>query len=641
MTAPGRPARPRATNGRQDEVSPLDKRIIEHLQADGRRPFTQIAADLGVSEAAVRARTNRLIERGILQVVGVTDPLKLGFHQMAMIGIRCESDKLIEVAEQLAEMPEVDYVVITAGTYDLLIETVCEDNEALLRLPRRAAARDRRRPRDRDVRLPAAGQADLPVRHALSARSPLTRCARAPETVRRSGSPTRRAAKMPPMRGRTVAHALTASEDAPCAGRAGPDPHRRRGRRQPRVDGDSIARPADGRPARVRWRATPSTRRPMPSGAPPRRRSSAASIGSTDGRRRPDPDLRPRRPDRQLGLPADDDATIVAATGLWPDDPAGDPRPARVRRPVRRGRPRPAPAGHARPGQVRRRGLRGDHGRDAPGRADRRRQPARSSSPSRSSSVGPRSSSRRPITVALAGGGQPRLRPRRSSPGHRRTRWARRPAATVGVNLTALILLAYVAMVIAREQRRTRDAAIRLSTVDPLTGLFNRTFFFAAIEREIARSARSGRGFCLLMMDLDELKAINDRLGHFHGDRVLRGVGEVIAVRRPPDRHRGPLRRRRVRRPPARDRSDRRLRPGREDPARRPRDGGRPAGRQPAAVALDRASSAIPTTAGQRDELMISADGAMYASKRAGKDRVTGVPMPLERTRAVLGRRPV
>ena len=100
--------------------------------------------------------------------------------------------------------------------------------------------------------------------------------------------------------------------------------------------------------------------------------------------------------------------------------------------------------------------------------------------------------------------------------------------ATVGVNLTAMILLAYVAMVIARAQRRTRDAAIRLSTVDSLTGLFNRTFFFAAIEREIARSARSGRGFCLLMMDLDELKAINDRLGHFYGDRVLRGVGEVI-----------------------------------------------------------------------------------------------------------------
>ena len=136
MTPSQRAARPRSRSAgprAADEVSELDKRIIEHLQTDGRRPYTQIAIELGVSEAAVRARTNRLIERGILQVVGVTDPLKLGFHQMAMIGIRCQSDKLIEVAERLAEMPEVDYVVITAGTYDLLIETVCEDNEALLR----------------------------------------------------------------------------------------------------------------------------------------------------------------------------------------------------------------------------------------------------------------------------------------------------------------------------------------------------------------------------------------------------------------------------------------------------------------------------------------------------------------------------
>ena len=124
----------RRTPGRAGEdVSELDKRIIEHLQQDGRRPFTQIAADLGVSEAAVRARTNRLVDRGILQVVGVTDPLKLGFQQMAMIGIRCEADRLMDVAAKCADMPEVDYVVITAGTYDLLIETVCEDNEALLR----------------------------------------------------------------------------------------------------------------------------------------------------------------------------------------------------------------------------------------------------------------------------------------------------------------------------------------------------------------------------------------------------------------------------------------------------------------------------------------------------------------------------
>jgi len=117
---------------RRDELSPLDKRVIEHLQQDGRRPFTQIASDLGVSEAAVRARTNRLVERGILQIVGVADPDKLTWRQ-ALIGIRCEPGRLLDVAEALASMPEVDYVVVTAGSYDLLIETVCEDNEGLLR----------------------------------------------------------------------------------------------------------------------------------------------------------------------------------------------------------------------------------------------------------------------------------------------------------------------------------------------------------------------------------------------------------------------------------------------------------------------------------------------------------------------------
>ncbi len=114
------------------EVSDLDKRIIEQLQEDGRRPFTQIAVDLGVSEAAVRARTNRLIGSGILQVVGVTDPLKLGFQQMAMIGIKVQADRLIEVAEEIAAFPETDYVVVTAGAYDILVECVAEDNDALL-----------------------------------------------------------------------------------------------------------------------------------------------------------------------------------------------------------------------------------------------------------------------------------------------------------------------------------------------------------------------------------------------------------------------------------------------------------------------------------------------------------------------------
>ncbi|MGZ3586783.1 MAG: Lrp/AsnC family transcriptional regulator [Candidatus Limnocylindrales bacterium] len=116
-----------------EEVSELDKRIIEHLQEDGRRPFTQIAAQLGVSEAAVRARTSRLIERGILQIVGVTDPLKLGYDQMALVGVRCRGDRLMEAAEEIGKLPEVIYVVVTAGAFDLLVEAVCEDNEALLR----------------------------------------------------------------------------------------------------------------------------------------------------------------------------------------------------------------------------------------------------------------------------------------------------------------------------------------------------------------------------------------------------------------------------------------------------------------------------------------------------------------------------
>lgn len=117
---------------RRDELSDLDRRIIRHLQEDGRRPFTQIAADLGVSEAAVRARTNRLVERGILQIVGVTDPNKLGFHQ-ALIGVRCEPGRLVAVAEALAALPEVDYVVITTGRFDILVETVSSDPDGLLR----------------------------------------------------------------------------------------------------------------------------------------------------------------------------------------------------------------------------------------------------------------------------------------------------------------------------------------------------------------------------------------------------------------------------------------------------------------------------------------------------------------------------
>jgi len=100
--------------------------------------------------------------------------------------------------------------------------------------------------------------------------------------------------------------------------------------------------------------------------------------------------------------------------------------------------------------------------------------------------------------------------------------------AIVAVNVTALLLLAYVAMVVAREQRRTRDAAVRLSTIDTLTGLANRGYIIAALEREIDRATRYRRGFCLLMADVDGLKELNDTYGHRVGDRALSTVAGVI-----------------------------------------------------------------------------------------------------------------
>jgi diguanylate cyclase (GGDEF)-like protein len=99
----------------------------------------------------------------------------------------------------------------------------------------------------------------------------------------------------------------------------------------------------------------------------------------------------------------------------------------------------------------------------------------------------------------------------------------------VGINIAALLLLVYAGTAVARVQRRTRDAAIRLSTIDSLTDIFNRAFFFNAVEREIQRSQRFQRGFCLLMMDLDGLKSINDRYGHYQGDLVLRDVARIIS----------------------------------------------------------------------------------------------------------------
>ena len=114
----------------------LSKAIIEQLQEDGRRPYAAIGKAVGLSEAAVRQRVQRLVDSGVVQIVAVTDPLQVGFTRQAMIGIRTEGD-LEALADALADLPEVDYVVVTAGGFDLLAEVVCENDDHLLEVVNR------------------------------------------------------------------------------------------------------------------------------------------------------------------------------------------------------------------------------------------------------------------------------------------------------------------------------------------------------------------------------------------------------------------------------------------------------------------------------------------------------------------------
>jgi len=117
----------------------ISKRIIEQLQVDGRQSYAAIGKAVGLSEAAVRQRVQRLQEAGVMQIVAVTDPLTLGFRRQAMIGLKCDGD-LEKVADDLANMEEIDYVVITAGSFDLLLEVVCEDDDHLLEILGRVRA---------------------------------------------------------------------------------------------------------------------------------------------------------------------------------------------------------------------------------------------------------------------------------------------------------------------------------------------------------------------------------------------------------------------------------------------------------------------------------------------------------------------
>ena len=136
----------RSLNGSRGAVAPartvdeLDRRLIEALQDNGRESFRRIAARVGVSEATVRARYGRLTSEGIVQVVAVTNPLGLGFEQ-ALVGVKTSTPPA-EVADEIARWPEADYVVVTAGRFDLVVEVVVADRRELLELTNRMRGLD-------------------------------------------------------------------------------------------------------------------------------------------------------------------------------------------------------------------------------------------------------------------------------------------------------------------------------------------------------------------------------------------------------------------------------------------------------------------------------------------------------------------
>ncbi|NJA58204.1 Lrp/AsnC family transcriptional regulator [Streptomyces sp. NEAU-H3] len=119
------------TGSGSSSIDAVSLAIIEQLQEDGRRPYAAIGKAVGLSEAAVRQRVQKLLDQGVMQIVAVTDPLTVGFRRQAMVGINIEGD-LDPVADALAAMQEVEYVVLTAGSFDLLAEIVCEADDHLL-----------------------------------------------------------------------------------------------------------------------------------------------------------------------------------------------------------------------------------------------------------------------------------------------------------------------------------------------------------------------------------------------------------------------------------------------------------------------------------------------------------------------------
>jgi diguanylate cyclase (GGDEF)-like protein len=206
----------------------------------------------------------------------------------------------------------------------------------------------------------------------------------------------------------------------------------------------------------------------------------------------------------------------------------------------------------------------------------------------------------------------------------------------VGINLGSLWLLAYLAGVYANSERRVRARVLELSQTDPLTGLFNRGHLFPTLEQEVQRTRRSGRGFCVLMIDLDGLKAINDSLGHLRGDDVLRAVGGVIN---------GSIRT-----------VDSAYRYGGDEflillpetefigayvVAEKIREGVEEIGES---LATDLAATSVsiglvshPEDGSSPEELMVAADRAMYQAKALGKNQISGNPRPRRAPNRLLG----
>jgi len=118
---------------RRDNLDEIDRFIIDALRQDGRTPFAQIAEQLNVSPGMIRVRYNRLIKLGLVRVVAITNPLRMGFKTMAIIGIRSDGRKLLKVARKISALEEVVYLIVVSGRFEIIAEVVCRDHEDLLR----------------------------------------------------------------------------------------------------------------------------------------------------------------------------------------------------------------------------------------------------------------------------------------------------------------------------------------------------------------------------------------------------------------------------------------------------------------------------------------------------------------------------